>query len=93
MQKSIQSNLILTANLDKTATDRLIVEEFFAINPLKLPANAWKDHKKLTRFLQDVTDYVNKIIRACQIQSRLIATELVARPTYAEEFQNIRNKI
>lgn len=63
------------------------------MKPLKLPANAWKDHKKLTRYLADVEDYVNKILRACQIQSRLIATELVARPTYAEEFQNIRNNV
>ena len=75
---------------EETATEKLMVEDFFDLKPLKLPADAWKDHKKLTRFLGEVQTYMNKIIKACQIQTKLTATELVARPTYAEEFENIR---
>ena len=74
-------------------TEKLIVDEFFDMKPLKLPPDAWKDHKKLTRFLGEVQTYVNKLVKACQIQSRLTATELVARPTYSEEFQNIRDNV
>ena len=70
-----------------------MVEDFFELKPLKLPADAWKDYKKLTKFLSEVQVQLNLIVKACQIQTRLTATELVARPTYAEEFVNIRDKI
>ena len=70
-----------------------MVQDFFDMKPIKLPADAWKDHKKLTRFLGEVHEYLNRIVRACQMQTRLMATELVARPTYAEEFQNINGNL
>ena len=63
------------------------------MRPLKLQSDAWKDHKKLTKFLSEVMTYINKIVKGCQLQTRLTASELVSRPTYAEEFQNIRENI
>ena len=60
---------------------------------LNLPAEAWRDHKKLTKFLKDVTVTVNKLIKGCQEQSKVFAIELINRPTYAEEFQNIRDNV
>ena len=58
-----------------------------------MPIDVWKDHKKLSKFLYEVHEAVNKILSACQQQTRLVANELVARPTYAEEFENIRSNI
>ena len=76
-----------------TETSRLMVDDFFDIKPLKIPQDAWKDHKKLTRFLTEIQGTINRLVKACQVQSRLTANELVARPTYAEEFQNIRDSV
>ena len=36
---------------------------------------------------------LNKLLRSFQNLSKLTATELMARPTYAEEFQNIRSSV
>lgn len=58
-----------------------------------MPLDVWKDHKKLSKFLHEVHEAVNKMMTACQQQTRLVANELVARPTYAEEFENIRSNI
>ena len=60
---------------------------------MKLPAECARDHRKLQRFLLEIERTVNKIIRGVQKQTELTATELVARPTYAEEFQNIRENV
>ena len=52
---------------DNDETNKLIVDDFFEMKPLKLPPDAWKDQKKLTRFLGEVMNYVNKLIKACQV--------------------------
>ena len=72
---------------------RLMVEDILDIRPLKLPNDAWKDHKKLTKFLQDVMLTVNRLIKGAQRQTKTTANELVARPTYAEEFANLRENV
>ena len=36
---------------------------------------------------------INKLVKGVQKQSKLTAKELIARPTYAEEFQNIRENV
>ena len=37
-----------------TECEKLLVDEFFDMKPLKMPEDAWKDHKKLTRFLTEI---------------------------------------
>ena len=49
------------------ARDKLMVEDFFELKPLKLPTDAWKDYKKLTKFLSEVQVQLNLIVKACQI--------------------------
>ena len=41
---------------------RLQVDELIDLQPIKLPNEAWRDHKKLTRFLTEVEATINKII-------------------------------
>ena len=43
--------------------------------------------------MKDVKDRINTLIRCCQQQTRLIANELTARPTYAEEFQSLKDNM
>jgi len=93
LQQALQGKRTRTGAREESATDKLMIQDFFDMKPIKLPADAWKDHKKLTRFLGEVHEYLNRLVRACQMQTRLMATELVARPTYAEEFQNIRGNM
>ena len=63
------------------------------MKPLELPSYAYKDQKKLARFINDVHIMMNKLLKACQQQSKLTAVELLARPTYSEEFQNLRSSL
>lgn len=58
-----------------------------------VPKDVTRDHKKLLIFLEDLHKTVNRLIRGAKEQTMLTATELVARPTYAEEFQNIRDNM
>ena len=73
--------------------DKLLIQDFFELKELDKPTEAWKDQRKLSKFLYGIHEVVNTLIRACQQQSRLVANELIARPTYAEEFQNIRKDV
>ena len=70
-----------------------MVTDFFDLKPMTLPTEVWKDQKRLSRFLFEVHDQMNRLVKACQQQTRLTARELVARPTYAEEFENIRESV
>lgn len=72
---------------------QLLVEEFFDMKPIKLSSDAYKDQKKLNMFLKGTETMLNKLLRACQVLTKLTASELVARPTYAEEFNNIRSNV
>ena len=38
------------------------MDDLLELQPVKLPAEAWRDHKKLTRFLADVETTVNKLV-------------------------------
>ena len=60
------------------------------IKPIKMATDTSRDAKKLQRFLTDLRDNQNLLIKACQAQTKLTATELVARPTYEEELHNIQ---
>ena len=73
--------------------EKLLVSEFIEMTPIKLPKTAYKDQKRLSEFLNDVSIMLNRLLRSCQNLTKLTATELVARPTYAEEFQNIRSSV
>ena len=72
---------------------KLYINEIVDLEPLKLPDEAWRDHKKLTRFLESVEFIVNKMMIGAKEQMRLTAKELVARPSYSEEFANLRDNI
>lgn len=41
---------------------RLEIDDIIDLQPIKLPNEAWRDHKKLTRFLTEVETTINKII-------------------------------
>ena len=76
-------------NLDRER-DKLTVQEFMKIKPIKMALDTSRDAKKLQRVLMDLRDNQELLIKACQAQTRLTATELIARPTYEEELQNIQ---
>lgn len=69
---------------------RLMVDDILELQPIRLPAEAWRDHKKLTKFLQEVEMTVNKLIEGVQEQTRTTAEEFMSRPTFAEEFVSLR---
>ena len=58
-----------------------------------MPNDAWRDSKKLTRFLTEVETALNKLIEGTSKLTRLTASELVLRPTYVEEFENLRDNM
>ena len=62
------------------------MSELIEMAPIRLPRDVYKDQKKLNVFLNQVHVMLNKLLRSCQNFTKLMATELVARPTYAEEF-------
>lgn len=63
------------------------------LEPIKLPADAHRDGKKIARFLETVEQALNKLIAGAKQQTKITARELVARPTYAEEFDNLRDNL
>ena len=69
------------------------MRDLIEIEPLKLPAEAWRDHKKLTRFLESVEACMNKLIGGLKQHSNLVARELLLRPNYAEEYESLRLNI
>ena len=103
MKKARKTNKVKTALLEKRtgkydwsedAKAKLRVEDFMSLKELKMvPKDVTRDHKKLLSFLEDLHKHVNRLIRGSKEQTVLTANELVARPTYAEEFQNIRDNM
>ena len=63
------------------------------MRPITKPVDVIKDSKRLSNCIYEMLDHINLILKACQAQSRLVANELIARPTYAEEFMNLRNNL
>lgn len=72
---------------------RLMVDELFEIQKLKVVVNVTNDRKKLEKLLLDLCKTVNALTKCCAQQTRLTATELLARPTYVEELNNIRDNV
>ena len=72
--------------------ETLIVSTLMELRAVHLEDNAIKDPKRLQRFLEQVEKAINKLIRGCQRQTILTADELISRPTFKEEFDNIRNQ-
>ena len=70
---------------DEKELARLMVDELFEVQKLKVPANCWKDSKRMEKLLLDICKTVNALTKCAAIQTRLTATELMARPTYVEE--------
>lgn len=66
--------------------ERLIVSELMDLKAHKVPNDIHRDAKKLAKFLEDLTDSFNKLVKGVQRFNRISASELMARPTYAEEF-------
>ena len=93
LKQALQGSRKEKEERDKNAVQRLLVDEFFDMKPLVMPTDTGKDQKKLGRFLYDVQRTINRLLMGCKQLSRLTATELVARPTYTEEFQNIRDNV
>ena len=79
-------NTTTTEGVAKT----LLVDDFYEIKPFKVPPMSWKDGNKLQKLLEMLSHQMNRILKACVEQTQLTATELAARPTYIEEFNNIR---
>jgi hypothetical protein len=57
---------------------------------LTLPNDAWRDHKKLTKFLKAVETSMNNQIKGVTKLMEKFAEELLARPTYSETYFNFR---
>ena len=72
---------------------RLMIEELFEIQKLKVPAHICEDSKRMEKLLLDICKTINALTKCCALQTRLTATELVARPTYVEELENIRDNV
>ena len=70
-----------------------MVPDLKEIEKLKVPTGVIKDSKKLTALLKEMCYTINTLTRCANIQTRITASELVARPTYVEEFQNIKDKV
>ena len=70
-----------------------MIPEIMDLTPLKVPGDIQRDVKKLTQYLKDLTDSFNKLMKGVQRFNKISANELMARPTYAEEFQNIRDGV
>ena len=73
--------------------ERLLIDDLLELKPLKVPQDISRDVKKLTKFLMEMSEQFNRMIKGVQKFNRLAAGELIARPTYAEEFQNIRENV
>ena len=78
---------------DEKEMARLMVDELFEIQKLKVPVNVSKESKRLEKLLIDICKTINALTKCCAMQTRLTATELVARPTYVEELQNIKDNV
>ena len=63
-----------------------MIEDLMELSTLKMPPDLARDVKKLTKFLGDLTASYNKMVKGVKKFNKVMATELVARPTYAEEF-------
>ena len=57
---------------------------------MTLPNDAWRDHRKLTKFLKAVETSMNNQIKGVTKLMENFATELLARPTYSETYFNFR---
>ena len=53
-EKYLTKTAIMIYSFANNETESLLVDAFFDMKPLKLPPDAWKDFKKLNRFLGDV---------------------------------------
>ena len=73
--------------------ERLLIDDILELKPLRVPQDIQRDVKKLSKFLNEMSDQFNRMIKGVQKFNRLTAGELIARPTYAEEFQNIRENV
>ena len=52
-----------------------------------------KDNKLMLKLLKEMCSNINTLTRCANMQTRITASELVARPTYVEEFQNIKDNV
>ena len=42
-----------------------MIRDFFDLKPIMMPTDAWKDHKRLSKFLFSVHDTVNRLVKDC----------------------------
>ena len=68
----------------------MVIDELNLLEPIKLPNDAWRDHKKLTKFLGDTERTVNKQIIGMKRLMDTFTNEILARPTYRETYFNFR---
>jgi hypothetical protein len=66
------------------------IHELTGLVPLKLPNDAWRDHKKLTKFLGEVEKTMNRQIIGMQKMMDIFSKNIIARPTYHETYFNFR---
>ena len=70
-----------------------MVTELKDIQKLKVSSNDVKDSKLTLKLLKEMCFTINTLTRCANMQTRITASELVARPTYVEEFQNIKDNV
>lgn len=67
-----------------------MVSPLFDLDKISVPKGASRDGKKLENFLEEMCQLMNALVRCAIKQTRLSAREFIARPTFADQFQDIR---
>ena len=71
----------------------LQVRRLYDIPEVVIKKGVCKDTRLLEKCLEGIAHTINVIVRCAQQQTKLTASELVARPTYIEEMENIRDNV
>lgn len=50
---------------EEVENQRLLIEDIIELKPLKMPQDISRDVKKLTKFLNELTDSYNRLIKGC----------------------------
>ena len=70
-----------------------MVKRLYDIPEVTIKKGVCKDVRALEKCLEGIAHTINVIVRCAQQQTKLTASELVARPTFVEEFENIRENV
>ena len=71
----------------------LLVKRLYDIPEVVIKKGVCRDTRQLEKCLEGIAHTINVLVRCAQHQTKLTASELVARPTYVEEMENIRSNV